>query len=167
MLMTKENSSEILRKELKNYRTYAILKRRSEERIKELKNDSKNVRSPRTDRVGDNTSTYEFDLLHYVNLIDKEKEKEKAYSEMQAWIIEAISGIENRSLLPDIVRIFFRGENREKVAEEREVREDLLNRQLLKEFKKAVTPEQIKKYNDIKRKIERIWGQEELLRLNR
>lgn len=86
---------------------------------------------------------------------------------MQAWIIEAISGIENRSLLPDIVRIFFRGENREKVAEEREVREDLLNRQLLKEFKKAVTPEQIKKYNDIKRKIERIWGQEELLRLNR
>lgn len=41
MLMTKENSSEILRKELKNYRTYAILKRRSEERIKELKNDSK------------------------------------------------------------------------------------------------------------------------------
>ena len=155
MLMTKENSSEILRKELKNYRTYAILKRKSEERIKELKNDSKNVRSPRTDRVGDNTSTYEFDLLHYVNLIDEEKKKSEAYSEMQAWIIEVINGIESRSLMPDIVRIFFRGERRKTVAKEREVREDVLNTQLLKEFKKAVTPEQIEKYNEIRRKLER------------
>ena len=75
---------------------------------------------------------------------------------MQAWILEVINGIANKSLRPDIVRIFLRGERRKIVADDRGIREDLLRKQLLRELKKAVTPRQIRKYNEIKRKMEEI-----------
>lgn len=156
MFMTRENCSEILRKELQNYRRYAMLIRDSEDRLAELENESNNLRSPRMDRIGDNTGTMEFDLLRYVQLMDTERETIDAYTRMQEWVLGVVNGIENKSLKPDLIRIFFRGERRKVVARDRGIREDLLNKQILNEFQKAVTDEQIKQYNEISEKLSEI-----------
>ena len=156
MFMTRENCSEILRKELQNYRRYAMLIRECEDRLAELENESNNLRSPRMDRIGDNTGTMEFDLLRYVQLMDREKEKIETYTRMQEWILGVVNEIENKSLKPDLIRIFFRGERRKVVASDRGIREDLLNKQILNEFQKAVTDEQINEYNEIKEKLSAI-----------
>lgn len=153
MLMTRDNAAEILTKELSNYKRYSRLIRNCEENIKKYENDAMNIRSPRTDRVGENTSALEFDLLKVLNQLDLEKRKIEAYSEMQSWILEVVNNIDNKSLRPDIIRVFLRGEERKVVAAERGIRYKLLNDQIKRALSKSLKPKQVDRYNQIRKKI--------------
>ena len=154
MLMKKENASELLIQEMKNYRQYSQLIKCCEEKIEKYENDAMNVRSPRMDKIGGTTGTMEFNLLKILNQLDIEQAKIEAYSEMQRWILDVINHIENRSLRPDIIRVFIKGEDRRKIAKDRGIIYQLLNKQLHIAVASAVSDKQIEQYNKIRKKME-------------
>jgi len=154
MIMTSNNAAEIFNLELQNYRRYSYLIQVCEEKIEKYENDAMNLKSPKTDRVGENTCTIEFDLLEILRLLDIEKTKAETYSEMQKWILDVINGMDNKTLRPDIVRIFLKGEDRRKVAGDRGVQYNLMNIQIRKAIAKAVKTNDIARYNKIRRQID-------------
>ena len=152
MIMTRENSGVIAKEEIMRYRVYSIKIIKCEEMIDKYENDAMNIKSPRTDRIGENTSVFQFDLLGILNLIETEKIKIEAFSEMQSWILEVVNGMANKSLRPDIIRLYLRGEPRKKVAFDRGVSYNHLSDQIQNEFNKGLSDELITEYNRIKRK---------------